>query len=102
MPIFVMRGLDGPEGLGRRPAVRPLHLEHLRELERQQQIRFAGPIFADDGTTPIGSVVVFESSDLAAARSHQNVRRYTPAPAGQARPPSGRLDQRPPGRCPGI
>jgi len=70
MPIFVMRGLDGPEGLGRRPAVRPLHLEHLRELERQQQIRFAGPIFADDGTTPIGSVVVFESSDLAAARSH--------------------------------
>lgn len=69
MPIFVMRGLDGPEGLGRRPAVRPVHLEHLRGLERLEKIKFAGPIFADDGETPIGSVVIFESDDLATARS---------------------------------
>jgi uncharacterized protein YciI len=62
MPIFVMRGLDGPEGLGRRPAVRPVHLEHLRGLERLEKIKFAGPIFADD-------VVIFESDDLATARS---------------------------------
>ena len=70
MAIFVMRGLDGPEGLDRRPAVRPMHLEHLRELERDGKIKFAGPIFADDGTTPIGSVVIFESEDLALARAH--------------------------------
>ena len=39
MAIFVMRGLDGPEGLERRPAVRPLHLEYLRELERLDKIK---------------------------------------------------------------
>jgi len=69
MPIFVMRGLDGPEGLARRPAVRPSHLEHLRELERLAKISFAGPIFAEDGSTPIGSIVIFESDDLTAAQS---------------------------------
>ncbi len=70
MAIFVMRGLDGPEGLERRPAVRPMHLEHLRELERLGKIKFAGPIFADDGATPVGSIVIFESEDLASARAH--------------------------------
>ncbi|MDG1959697.1 MAG: YciI family protein [Candidatus Binatia bacterium] len=69
MPIFVMRGLDGPEGLARRPAVRPSHLEHLRELERLAKIMFAGPIFAEDGSTPIGSIVIFESDDLTTAQS---------------------------------
>ena len=46
-----------------------MHLEHLRELEREGKIKFAGPIFADDGTTPVGSVIIFESEDLALARA---------------------------------
>ena len=33
------------------------------------KIRFAGPIFAEDGSTPIGSIVIFESDDLTAAQS---------------------------------
>ena len=70
MPIFVMFGHDGPEGLSRRPAVRPQHLEHLRTLDRQGRIQFAGPMFADDGETPVGSVVVFEAPDLEVAQAH--------------------------------
>ena len=69
MPLFAMVGRDGPDGLERRPAVRPRHLEHLKELDRNGKIRFAGPAFRDDGKTLQGSVVIFEADDLESARA---------------------------------
>ncbi|MEO2167336.1 MAG: YciI family protein [bacterium] len=70
MPLFAMLGHDGPDGLARRPAVRPRHLEHLKELEREKRILFAGPLFRDDGKTPCGSLVIFDAPDLDQARAH--------------------------------
>ena len=68
MPLYVILGFDGPHGVERRPAVRPRHLEHLRPLDAAGRILVAGPLFADDGKTPRGSLVVFEAADLDAAR----------------------------------
>jgi hypothetical protein len=69
MSLFVIIGRDGPDGLARRPSVRPRHLEHLRPLDRERRVVVAGPLFADDGKTPCGSMIVLEAADLAAARA---------------------------------
>ena len=68
MALFVIIGTDGPDALAKRPAVRPRHLEHLRPLDRAGRIVVAGPLFADDGKTPRGSMIVLEAGDLAEAR----------------------------------
>lgn len=68
MPLFVILGHDGPRGAERRPEVRPRHLEHLRPLDREGRVLVAGPLFADDGRTPRGSLIVLEAPDLDAAR----------------------------------
>ena len=62
MPLFVVIGTDGPEGLARRPSVRPRHLEHLRPLDRAGRVVVAGPLFGADGTTPRGSLIVLEAA----------------------------------------
>lgn len=68
MPLFTIIGHDGPRGLERRPAVRPRHLEHLRPLDAAGRIAIAGPVFADDGRTPRGSLIVVEAASLDEAR----------------------------------
>ncbi|MFM8411030.1 MAG: YciI family protein [Alphaproteobacteria bacterium] len=68
MPLFVIIGHDGPRGAERRPEVRPRHLEHLRPLDREGRVLVAGPLFADDGKTPRGSLIVLEAPDLDAVR----------------------------------
>lgn len=69
MPLFVIVGHDGPEGLARRPAVRPRHLEHLRPLDRAGRVVVAGPLFRDDGETPRGSLIVLEAGSLEEVRA---------------------------------
>ena len=69
MALFVMVGSNGPDAIAKRGAVRPRHLEHLKSLDRDGNLALAGPLFAEDGTTPSGSLVVFEASDLAQARA---------------------------------
>jgi uncharacterized protein YciI len=68
MPLFVMIGRDGENGLARRPAARPRHLAHLEPLDRAGRILIAGPLLDPDGSTPRGSVVVFEADSLEEAR----------------------------------
>ena len=65
MPLFVILGHDGPRGAERRPEVRPRHLEHLRPLDREGRVLVAGPLFADDGKTPRGSLIVLDGEHLA-------------------------------------
>jgi len=69
MPLFVIVGHDGPDGLAKRPGVRPRHLEHLRPLSDAGRVVIAGPLFADDGKTPRGSLIVLEAASLDDARA---------------------------------
>ena len=69
MPFFVMIGHDGPRGGELRPSVRPRHLAHLAPLASEGRIAYAGPLFEDDGSTPRGSVIVFDAPSLEEARA---------------------------------
>jgi uncharacterized protein YciI len=68
MPLFVLIGRDGPDGLALRKRHRDAHLANLQPLVDAGRVRFAGPIRTEDGK-PCGSVVVFEAADLATARA---------------------------------
>jgi uncharacterized protein YciI len=67
MPLFALIGRDGPGAAELRKRHRPAHLEHLRPLARAGRVRFVGPLL--EGGAPVGSIVVFEAPDLAAARA---------------------------------
>lgn len=71
---YVIHGIDSNESLERRMAVRPEHLARLRVLHEQGRLLLAGPLPACDQEDPgsqgfVGSLVVAEFSDLAAARA---------------------------------
>lgn len=68
MPLFVMIGRDGPRGAELRKLHRPAHLEGLEGLEQAGKIRHAGPLL-DEAGAPVGSLIVFEADDLAAAQA---------------------------------
>lgn len=68
MPLFMIIGIDGPDGPAKRPAVRPRHLEHLRSADRVGKLALAGPLLDDDGKTPRGTLIVLEATSLAEAR----------------------------------
>ena len=62
--LFAVECRDKPGHLEVRMSNRPAHLVYLEaNLDR---IRFAGPLLAEDGTTPIGSLLVVEAADRAA------------------------------------
>ena len=75
MPLFVLIGRDGPNGLALRKRHRDAHLANLQPLVDAGRVRFAGPMRTDDGN-PCGSVVVFEATDLAAARAFAETDPY--------------------------
>ena len=68
MPLFVLIGRDGPDGIALRKLHREAHLANLQPLVEAGRVRFAGPIRTADGD-PCGSVVVFEAADLEAAQA---------------------------------
>jgi uncharacterized protein YciI len=68
VPLYVLIGRDGPDGLALRKRHRDAHLANLQPLVEAGRVRFAGPIRTEEGN-PCGSVVVFEAADLAAARA---------------------------------
>jgi len=67
MPLFALVGRDAPGAPELRRQHRPAHLENLRPLARAGRVRFAGPLL--EHGAPVGSLVVFEAEDLAAARA---------------------------------
>ena len=67
MPLFVLYGLDKPGGLEVRKATRQTHLDWIESL--QPRVKIAGPMYADDGATPIGSVMAIEAESLEAAKA---------------------------------
>ena len=73
MPWFAFIGHDGPRGLELRKLHRPAHLAGLEELESAGRLRHAGPLLGDDAA-PLGSLVLFEAADLAAAGLREGQR----------------------------
>jgi uncharacterized protein YciI len=62
--LFVVTCLDKPDHLSVRMANRDAHLAYLNASP--DAVRVAGPVLSDDGTTPVGSMLVIEAADRAA------------------------------------
>jgi uncharacterized protein YciI len=61
MPLFSVYAMDRrPDGPTIRAETRPAHVEYLRQLGNK--VRLAGPIFANDGETVAGSLIVLEAA----------------------------------------
>jgi uncharacterized protein len=62
--LFVVECRDKPGHLEVRLSNRPAHLAYLEA--NHDRIRMAGPLLAEDGATPIGSLLIVEAADRAA------------------------------------
>ncbi len=56
---------DKPDSEELRKSVRADHLEYIQNFD----VRFAGPMLADDETTMIGSIIVLDAADKQAAEA---------------------------------
>ena len=78
--LFSVFTLDNPDALDKRKAVHGAHVAHLkRAKDYGVTITVGGPLVSDDGATSIGSLMVLETPDRAAAEEfssadpfHQN------------------------------
>ncbi|MDX2143801.1 MAG: YciI family protein [Rhodospirillaceae bacterium] len=68
---------DKPNSVDLRMKTRPSHLEWM-DKENPKAI-FIGPILADDGTTPMGSLFVADFESLAAAKAFASRDPYAHA-----------------------
>jgi uncharacterized protein YciI len=64
--LFVITALDRPGAIEHRLTVRPAHLDYLKR--RASEIKVGGPLLGDDGQ-PVGSLLVVEAVDRAAAEA---------------------------------
>ena len=62
MPFAIM-ALDRPGAGALRTEHRPAHLEHLER--HASKLLAGGAVLADDGATPVGSLIVYDSEDRA-------------------------------------
>jgi uncharacterized protein YciI len=67
MPLYAFYGLDKPGALELRKATRPAHLEWVATFG--PAVKVGGPMLADDGATPIGSLIVMEFASLDEAKA---------------------------------
>lgn len=65
--LFALHAIDRTDVPGLRAATRPEHLVYLQGFG--VKIVLAGPLLAFDGTTPIGSLVVFDARDRVEAEA---------------------------------
>jgi hypothetical protein len=63
---FAILNHDKPNSVDLRMKTRETHLDYLRAAG--SRLMTAGPILADDGQTPIGSLLIVEAEDMKAAR----------------------------------
>jgi len=64
---FALTCLDRTDAGSLRPDTRPAHVEYLKS--RLAEISFAGPLLADDGETVVGSLLIIDVADRAAAET---------------------------------
>jgi len=65
--VFVFHLLDQPDAAALRRRLRPEHKSYLARVA--ERIAFAGPLMHDDGVTMVGSLLVIDFEDRAAAHS---------------------------------
>ena len=65
MPQFILLCRDKPDSLALRMETRPAHLEYFQSFGNK--LNLAGPMLDDKGD-PIGSLLIVEAADEAAAR----------------------------------
>jgi uncharacterized protein YciI len=73
--LFVITALDRENSLALRMATRPAHFEYAHATEA---VRLGGPFLNDNGEM-IGSLIIIEAPDLAAAREWQENDPYMKA-----------------------
>jgi len=64
---FAIICLDKPDAGAVRAEARPAHLAYLEK--HRPQILVTGPMLADDGQTPCGSLLILDFKDQAAAKA---------------------------------
>ena len=64
--LFVITALDRPGALDLRLQVRPAHLDYLKS--KAAQIKAGGPLL-DENDQPMGSLLIIEADDRAAAEA---------------------------------
>ena len=65
--LFCIRGTYRTDAPGLRERTRQQHLDYLKSLGGR--IVLAGPVFAEDGVTAIGSHLIIEAPDLDGAKA---------------------------------
>lgn len=66
-PQWLVRCTYGPDALSKREGAMAAHIAFLDA--RKDQIRFVGPLLADDGVTPIGSWMMIDAPDRESAEA---------------------------------
>ncbi|SFI52391.1 YciI-like protein [Aerobium aerolatum] len=66
--LFAIICKDKPDHLQVRLDTRPTHVDYLNGLNAAGTLKFAGPFLGEDGK-PLGSLVVVEAADRAAAEA---------------------------------
>ena len=75
MPLFAISCKDKPGALETRLAIRPVHLDYLKE---SKILKLAGALLGEDGN-PIGSLLIVEADDIAAAQAQADNDPFTKA-----------------------
>lgn len=73
MPLFAITCKDMPGALETRLATRPVHLDYLKGC---LGLKLAGALLGEDGN-PIGSLLIVEADDLAAAQAQADNDPFT-------------------------
>ena len=63
--LYVLICEDKPDSEALRKSVRSDHLDYIKDFD----VRFAGPMLAEDEVTMIGSIICIEAADRAAAEA---------------------------------
>lgn len=69
--LFVFHAQDGADGAEKRRVNYPAHRAHLEATASfGVSIILSGPLVADDGETPVGSMIIVDAADRAAAEKY--------------------------------
>ena len=75
--LFAFHLLDRADAGDLRARVRPAHKDYLAQVA--ERIAFAGPLLADDGQRMVGSLLVIDFADRAAALAWLSAEPFTRA-----------------------
>jgi uncharacterized protein len=75
--LFLLRCTDKPDARELRAATRPAHLAYLEE--RSAQVKLGGPWLDPGDGGPLGSLLIIEADDLAAAEAFAAADPYSKA-----------------------